>query len=97
MPHAPFVYSQEFINCNTTTSNYIKYWRFTNQKVLKILKKLMISNKYRIIITGDHGYRSESKISGNNTFAAFYGFNKIDIDKIKSVQDLGSIINGYFK
>lgn len=96
MPHAPFVYSQEFINCNTTTPNYIKYWRFTNQKVLKILKKLMIGNKYRIIITGDHGYRSETKISGNNTFAAFYGFNKTDIDKIKSVQDLGSLINGYF-
>jgi len=31
----------------------------------------------------------------HNTFTAFYGFNQKDIDKIQSVQDLGSLINGY--
>ena len=55
----------------------------------------MKENKYRIILTGDHGYRGDDRINPQNTFTALYGFDKADVDKIKSVQDLGSLINHY--
>ena len=86
----------EFKYKNQSTDNYLNYWNFTNIKLLSLLKNLTRENKYRIILTGDHGYRGDKKIDPHNTFTAFYGFEKADIEQIKSVQDLGSLINHYF-
>ena len=96
MPHAPMIYSPEFKLKNNTLNNYLDYWEFTNSKLLPLLNSVAKTNKFRIIFTGDHGLRKQKTIDPHYTFAAFYGFNKEDITKIKSVQDLGSLINGYF-
>ena len=50
----------------------------------------------KIIITGDHGYRNVSKLNPNHTFLALYGFDDINISEIKTVQDIGSLINCNF-
>ena len=76
--------------------NYKAYWNFTNQKLEPLLTSLIKENKYRIILTGDHGYRADIRINPHFTFTAFYGFNQESIDKIQSVQDLGSLIYGSF-
>lgn len=97
MPHTPFQYKPNFqIKTENNFINYKAYWDFTNQKLKTLLIDLMRGNKYRIILTGDHGYRSEKRINPHYTFSAFYGFNQESIDKINSVQDLGSLINGSF-
>jgi hypothetical protein len=61
-----------------------------------MLTTLIKENKFRIILTGDHGYRGDNRINPHYTFAAFYGFDQVSIDKIQSVQDLGSLIYGGF-
>lgn len=96
MPHSPFVYYDE-INKPRSTANYLAYWRFANRKVQGLLDKLLQSNKYRIIVTGDHGYRGEPKINAQYTATAFWGFRAEDIEQTKSVQDLGILINGYLR
>ena len=96
MPHTPFTYGTEFKTKELTTANYLAYWKFTNQKLDSLLTKLTKENKYRIILTGDHGYRRDKKINPNNTFGAFYGFDKKSVEAISSVQDLGSLINSYY-
>lgn len=98
MPHAPMVLNPEFKFKNSSNNNYLAYWKFSNKKIGQLLDAITAKNKaIRIILTGDHGYRGEKKINLHNTFAAFYGFSSADVDSIKSVQDLGSLINGYFK
>ena len=37
----------------------------------------------KIIIIGDHGYRSNNEIDPYNTFGGFYGFQKEDLDEAK--------------
>ena len=97
MPHGPIVFEPEFNNRNENNiSNYFAYWNFTNNKLSALLAKLINENKFRIIITGDHGYRNDKRINPHYTFTAFYGFNNYDLEKINSVQDLGSLINGSF-
>jgi hypothetical protein len=97
MPHSPMQYKPSFpIRTQNSILNYKAYWDFTNQKLNTLLTKLIRGNKYRIILIGDHGYRGDKRINPHYTFSAFYGFNEEFIDKINSVQDLGSLINGYF-
>lgn len=95
MPHGPYFYNTEFKFIFNNTVNYIEYWNFSNKKFYQTLKDLTKGNKYRIIITGDHGFRSDKRINPQNTFAAFWGFDKEPVDKLHSVQDLGSLINSY--
>jgi len=96
MPHQPYSYFNEFSSPRGTTG-YLAFWKFTNQKVLPLLTSLTQTGRYRIILTGDHGYRDDSRIKPNYTATAFYGFDEKDVEKIKSVQDLGALINGYYK
>ena len=99
MPHSPMQYMPDFsIRKENNLKNYKAYWDFTNQKLNTLLTDLIRRNEYRIILTGDHGYRftSDKRINPHYTFSAFYGFNQESIDKINSVQDLGSLINGGF-
>ena len=97
MPHSPMQYNPSFpIRTVNNLINYKAYWNFTNQKLEPLLTSLIKENKYRIILTGDHGYRADIRINPHFTFTAFYGFNQESIDKIQSVQDLGSLIYGSF-
>jgi len=97
MPHSPLFFEPEFNKINENNiSNYFAYWNFTNNKLSVLLAKLTSENKFRIILTGDHGYRSDKNLNPHYTFTAFYGFNNYDLEKINSVQDLGSLINGSF-
>ena len=97
MPHSPMQYEPGFpIKTENNLINYKAYWNFTNSKLNVLLKDLIEQNKYKIILTGDHGYRGDKLINPHYTFTAFYGFNQESIDKIQSVQDLGSLINGGF-
>jgi hypothetical protein len=96
MPHSPFLYGSEFKYRKNNNTNYLAYWKFTNSKLESVLQNLTSQNKYRIILTGDHGYRDDKNINPHLTFTSFFGFRKEDINKITSVQDLGSLINGSF-
>jgi hypothetical protein len=96
MPHNPFSLAPEFSNPETDNlKRYIAYWKFTNQKLQSLLSKLNSANKYRIILTGDHGLR-ESITNPHHSFSAYYGFEGYDLDKIRSVQDIGSLINSSY-
>jgi hypothetical protein len=97
MPHTPYNFGGEFTSTDLKTKTYFRYWNFTNNKLINILKNVQ-PDKYRIIITGDHGHGGEKgKISFDihYTFAAFYGFEKVDVDRINSVQNIGLLINKY--
>jgi hypothetical protein len=98
MPHAPLNYtgsnSYKPSPYSNKVSNYLDYWHFTNQIVLKkLLNPLIKSQKFKIILTGDHGYRFyPAEINPYLTMTAYYGFPKWQVDQVKSVQDLGSLI-----
>lgn len=97
MPHAPLQFEPEFKRKELKNLNdYIEYWKFSNEKLAVFLKKITEQNKYRIIVTGDHGLRG-MPTNPNYTFGAFYGFDSTTVSQIKSVQDIGSLINGAFK
>jgi hypothetical protein len=96
MPHTPFLYEPEFKYKKTTTKNYLEFWKFTNHKLDKILTELTKTNKFKIILSGDHGYRYDKRLNPNLTFLALYGFEDININDIQTVQDLGSFINSNF-
>jgi hypothetical protein len=96
MPHDPIHFGNEINLKEYNLSNYYEYWKFTNGKVTALLKALDYLDKYRVIITGDHGYRSDKAINPHNTFTAFYGFDSCNLKKINSVQDIGLLINNSF-
>lgn len=98
MPHDPYAYFNEFkSNSKTNPNQYFDYWKFTNTKLESFLTKITKENKYRIIITGDHGYGNiGGSFKAEDTFTAFYGFDSTALKSINSVQDLGSLINGSF-
>ena len=98
MPHLPFEYygKQKYVaksNLNTI-QNYIPYYQFTNKLVYaELIKPLVDTQQFKIIVTGDHGYRwDRSAINPYLTMSAYYGFPKSQVDQVKSVQDLGSLI-----
>jgi hypothetical protein len=98
MPHSPFKFKSEFkITSTNNLLNYRNYWEFTNKKLKKLLLELTKENKYRIILSGDHGFRGDKRIDPNQTFIAFYGFDERDLISIQSVQDVGSLINACYK
>jgi hypothetical protein len=94
MPHQPYKYFNDINENKSKIENYYKFWCFTNLKLKIIINSL--KDDYRIILTGDHGYRGNNKINPHNTFTAFYGFENNLIDSLNSVQDLGSLINSYY-
>jgi hypothetical protein len=97
MPHSPFIFEGEFDkSLIKDTNSYFEYWKFTNKKLEILLFYLLKSNKYKIVLTGDHGFRGDSRIDYKNTFTAFYGFSEEDLNSIESVQDLGILINACY-
>jgi hypothetical protein len=96
MPHAPLQFEPEFKRKELKNiCDYKEYWNFSNRKILSLLKGLTKSNQYRIILTGDHGLRG-MPTDPHSTFTAYYGFDSLSVSKIKSVQDLGILINESF-
>ncbi len=98
MPHMPYEYKgaknySSTSNINTV-ENYISYWKFTNTLIQNsFLNPLIRSAKFKVIIAGDHGYRwNKDQVNPHQTMTAYYGFPKWQVDQVKSVQDLGSLI-----
>ena len=76
MPHGPFRFKNEFpLNGASTTDQYAKFWKFTNNKFAKYLSDLNLEND-KIIIIGDHGFRSNKLMDSYNFFGTFYGFKE---------------------
>jgi hypothetical protein len=97
LPHSPFQFMPEFqLRSENNIINYYAFWNFTNKKLKPLLGQLINGNKYRIILTGDHGFRNDKRINPHYTFTAFYGFEKNSLDSLKSVQDLGSLVYGSY-
>jgi hypothetical protein len=97
MPHKPFQYTTEFpLRITNQFKDYKDYWNFTNIKLGELLEKLTAENKYRIILTGDHGFRQGDRMNRKNTFTAYYQFDSSAVRQLHSVQDIGSLINGSF-
>ncbi len=96
MPHAPLQYEPEFKRKELKNLNdYIEYWRFSNKKLQEVLNRLTMDNKFRIILTGDHGLR-DMPTNPNQTFTAYYGFDSASVYQVNSVQVLGILINESF-
>jgi hypothetical protein len=103
MPHPPFYHESPNISLTKINlRNYIKYWKFTNSLIDSILNNQSNIQNLKIIISGDHGFRNpivnenDPRLNKNKTFLALYGFDNLNINEIKSVQDLGSLINSNF-
>jgi hypothetical protein len=99
IPHAPFYYGEEFpVKHVINFENYFLFWKFTNTKIEALLDSINKHGDYRIIITGDHGYRrNEHKENYHFSFTAFKGFDSLALKQIESIQDIGLIINAGFK
>jgi len=99
IPHAPFYYGEEFpVKQVINFENYFAFWKFTNTKIEGLLDSINKQGDYRIILTGDHGYRrNEHKENYHNSFTAFKGFDSTSLKQIESIQDIGLLINAGFK
>jgi hypothetical protein len=98
IPHAPFYYGDEFpVKHVINFENYFLFWKFTNSKMEALLDSINKQGDYRIIITGDHGYRrNEHKENYHYSFTAFKGFDSLALKQIESIQDIGLLINAGF-
>lgn len=96
-PHDPFEYFNEFkVNNNLShLEKHIRFKRFFLPKVLNILSQDKFK-KSRIIISGDHGYRSDSLIDKYKTSLYLKGYDHINNVNSFTVQDLGYLINESF-
>ena len=99
IPHAPFYYGEEFpVKHVINFENYFLFWKFTNTKIEALLDSINKQGDYRIILTGDHGYRrNEYKENYHYSFTAFKGFDSMALKQIESIQDIGLLINAGFK
>ena len=99
IPHAPFYYGEEFpVKHVINFENYFSFWKFTNTKIEALLDSINKQGNYRIILTGDHGYRrNEHKENYHYSFTAFKGFDSTALKQIESIQDIGLLINAGFK
>ena len=99
IPHAPFYYGEEFpVKHVINFENYFSFWKFSNTKIETLLDSMNKQGDYRIILTGDHGYRrNEHKENYHYSFTAFKGFDSTSLKQIESIQDIGLLINAGFK
>ena len=99
MPHTPFDLGAEFpIKHSINFENYFLFWKFNNTKVEGLLNSINKVGDYRIILTGDHGFRkNEYNENFHYTFTAFKGFDSTALKQIESIQDIGILINEGFK
>jgi hypothetical protein len=99
MPHEPLFLGASFpLKNNINFDNYFLFWKFTNNKMEAFLDSISKQGEYRIILTGDHGFRkNEHKENFHYTFTAFKGFDSLALKQIESIQDIGLLINAGFK
>ena len=99
IPHAPFYYGEEFpVKHVINFENYFSFWKFSNAKIEALLDSINEQGDYRIILTGDHGYRrNEHKENYHYSFTAYKGFDSTALKQIESIQDIGLLINAGFK
>lgn len=96
MPHRPIRFRNEINIKGYSLSDYKQYWSFSNKKLLELIRNILPANSCKIILIGDHGLRNTSQVDPTNTFAAFYGFDKSQVEKIGTVQDIGFLIAAQF-
>tara|TARA_B100001059_G_scaffold95104_1_gene94330 strand:+ start:19999 stop:21393 length:1395 start_codon:yes stop_codon:yes gene_type:complete len=94
-PHSPFSFFNDFpyVESSDPDQNFInhyKYRRFMMDKLIHVLSMEKFNN-VRIIISGDHGFRSDLTVQ-KNTMGAFKGFEGKSIEQMRTVQDIGSLI-----
>jgi len=99
MPHKPLFFGESFpLKNDINFDNYFLFWKFTNKKMEAFLDSISKQGEYRIILTGDHGFRvNEHKENFHYTFTAFKGFDSLALNQIESIQDIGLLINTGFK
>ena len=99
MPHKPLFFGASFpLKNDINFDNYFLFWKFTNNKMEAFLDSISKQGEYRIILTGDHGFRvNEHKENFNYSFTAFKGFDSTSLKQIQSIQDIGLLINAGFK
>jgi hypothetical protein len=99
MPHKPLFFGASFpLKNDINFDNYFLFWKFTNNKMGAFLDSISKQGEYRIILTGDHGFRvNEHKENFNYSFTAFKGFDSTSLKQIQSIQDIGLLINASFK
>lgn len=90
------MYYNEISKKEYSLENCYEYLKFTNSKITDMFRTIGDINKYRIILIGDHGYKLSKFIDPHYTLAAYYGFEETDVDRVESIQDIGSLIQGYF-
>lgn len=91
MPHFPYHYPGEFNYKEENLANYNSYRNFTLNKLSEVLDDFRY-DKVKLIVSGDHGYRWDSIVNPYQTTGWFRGFNDCDLNEVKSVQDIGSLI-----
>jgi hypothetical protein len=96
MPHAPIRFSKEIYKEEYNFNNYSEYWTFTNAKIQSIFENARHLGDYRIILTGDHGFRNDEKVNEKNTYGAFHGFDSVSVNQVNRVQDVGRLIDASF-
>ena len=92
LPHPPFYSEGEFAERPITLQNYITYWNFSNKKIMSYLDSIKDLNSYKIIITGDHGFRRDKRFNPYLTTSIFYNFDSIEVSKLSNVQDIGNLL-----
>ena len=96
-PHKPFKYFNEFKVDNKLSDleKHIQFKRFFLPKILNVLSQDKFKQS-RIIISGDHGFRSDSTIDKYKTSLYLKGYDHINNVNSFTVQDLGYLINESF-
>jgi len=94
MPHGPFTITPKTLE-EPTLTGYVNYYKFSNKILIKLLQNLDL-DKFRIIITSDHGFRGNSNLNLHHGATFLKGFSESDIKKIKIIQDIGTLIESSF-
>jgi hypothetical protein len=92
MPHHPFYSENEFADRPVTLENYVAFWNFSNKKIQNYLDSINDLSSYKIIITGDHGYRGDNRLDSHITTSAFNNFDSTEVSQISNVQDIGKLL-----
>ena len=92
LPHGSFYLENEFPYLKRNLDIYILFWDYCNVKIIKYLSSIENLKTWKIIISGDHGFRSSHLINPSKTQSAFYNFQDDEIDSISMVQDIGGLL-----
>ena len=99
MPHPPYTYFDEFqVKSNDSEFNiHLAFKDFLLDKLKPILEQEKF-NDSRIIIMGDHGLKDDNDNSLDRYKTSLYykGIDRGSFSNIKSIQDIGYIINDSF-